>query len=105
MLEMIKELPALITSFVGLLGAMGVAMRFIWLRIEARFVKIEDALTDCRERHVRGSDIRGRLLSVVDQLLNEVARLHPDSIVLMKTKSVMDVLRVEMHTLAHDDHA
>lgn len=90
-----EHLPAIITAFVALLGAAGAAIKWLWDKIEARFVKIETALEECEKRELASNERRGKHLTVIELLWAEVVRLSKggQNNVLNRAKHLLDELK------------
>lgn len=78
--------PELIVAIVTLLTPVGVAFRFVWNKIEARFEKIERELEKCE----RGRAVK---LTVIELLWQAVLRADPESPVLARAKILLDGLK------------
>lgn len=91
-----EHLPAIITALVALLTALGGAGRFVWLRIEKRFVAIEAELAECKARELVSHERRAKHLIVIELLWREVERLSRkgDNEVLTRAKHLLDELKL-----------
>jgi hypothetical protein len=98
------DLAALITASIGVLGALGGGIRFVWNKLEKRFAAIEAELAECRQREARGSARRSVQLTVIELLWQEVERLAPNgSKVLVRAKRLLEGLKDDLDT--HGDEA
>ena len=82
------DLAAIITAATGLLALFGAGMRFLWNKLERRFDKIEEELSNCEAR-------RGVQLTVIELLWSELHRLAPYSPVFSRAKKLLDDLKRE----------
>jgi len=87
------ELAALITASTGVLGSAGVAIKFLWDRIEKRFTNIETDLEKCRERELETKEHRAVHLTVIELMWVELRRFDPESLVLERAKKLLDSLK------------
>lgn len=83
----------IITASVAVMGALGAAGRFVWLKIEARFSHIDEQLDECRTREERSQARRAVQLTVIELLWQEVQRLAPKAPVLVRAKKLLDELK------------
>lgn len=95
------EIAGLITAVVGLLGAGGTGIKFLWDKIEKRFTHIEGELEKCREREEKTKDHRAIHLTVIELIWAELRRFDPQSLVLVRAKELLDDLK-EKNRLDHD---
>ena len=86
-------LAEVIIAATGVLGTVGVAARFVWLKIEARFVMVEHELAHCRRREAVSGQRRAGHMLAIELLLQEVQRLSPQrSRVLARVQKLLDQL-------------
>lgn len=90
------EIAGLITAVVGLLGAGGTGIKFLWDKIEARFTHIEAELDKCREREIKAKDMGAVHLTVIELLWAELTRHDPQSSVLDRVKTLLDRLKLRI---------
>jgi hypothetical protein len=90
----VNEVAAIITAVTGLIIAMAGGGRFIWNKIEARFIKVEAALDECHEREAKGQERRAVQLTVIEILWQEIQRIAPKSKVLVRAKDHLDRLKM-----------
>lgn len=84
-----SEIATIITASVALLGALGGAIKWLWVKLEARFTAIEKRGQDCEER----SAVQ---LIVIELMWQEITRLAPDgSLVLERAQRLLDKLKKE----------
>lgn len=81
-----SDLPAIITAAVGGLSVLGGGVRFLWNKIEKRFLDIENAQKKC-EAH------RATQITVIELLWQELKRLSPDDAVFDRAKKLLDGLK------------
>lgn len=81
-----SDLPAIITAAAGGLGVLGGGVRFLWNKIEKRFLDIENAQKKC-EAH------RATQITVIELLWQELKRLSPDAAVFDRAKKLLDGLK------------
>lgn len=74
-------------------AALGAAGAFVWKRLEARFVDIEEKLDKCEERDRQHHERRGILTAVIELLWAEVRRQTPTSPVLQRADKLMNDLK------------
>jgi hypothetical protein len=89
-----NEIAAIITAATGLLIAVAGGGRFIWNKIETRFIKVEAALEECHEREAKGQERRAVQLTVIEILWQEIQRIAPKSNVLIRAKHHLDELKM-----------
>lgn len=87
------DLATLITAIVGLLALIGAGFKFIWTKVEVRFLKIEADLKECHAKHVVSLDRRAKQLTVIELLWGELARIAPKSRVFTRVKKLLDELK------------
>jgi putative protein kinase ArgK-like GTPase of G3E family len=87
------ELAGIIAAIVPLLALLGAGIRFLWNKIEARFVAVETALDECHEREARSHERRAVQLTVIEILWQEIQRIAPKSQVLVRAKHHLDELK------------
>lgn len=75
---MAGEAAALIVAGTGVLGAVGATGKFLWNKVEARFVAIDAKLEACELREKAGLDRSAAHVSVIELLWQEVERLSPE---------------------------
>ena len=93
---MMTAVAELILAGVAVLGALGAAGKFVWNKIERRFLLIDIALEECRKREQVSVQRRATHMLAIELLLQEVERLSPrKSRVLMRVKSLLDALSHE----------
>lgn len=83
----------LITAVVALLGALGAAAKFVWNKLEKRFLEIEEKLEECRKQEQVSNHRRGVLNLAVELLWQEVERLAPKSLALGRVRKHLDELK------------
>lgn len=88
-----NDTAGIITAVVGGATALGAGLRFIWNKIEARFVSVEEELDHCREREAQSVERRAIQLTVIELLWQEVQRHAPSSLVLTRAKRLLDDLK------------
>lgn len=88
-----SDLPAIITAATALVGLGGGAVRFIWNKIEKRFVSIETELGKCEVRERESQERRAVQLTAIELLWSEVKRFAPESHVLVRVKRLLDDLK------------
>lgn len=89
-----SELAGIIAALVPLLVALGAGVRFLWNKIEARFVAVETALDECHEREAKSQERRAVQLTVIEILWQEIQRIAPKSLVLKRAKHHLDELKI-----------
>lgn len=79
---------------------LGGGVKFLWVKIEARFSKIETELEDCRRRErealVREAESRERRaiqITVIELLWLKVKEIDPAAHVLDRAKHLLDELK------------
>lgn len=87
------EITAIAAAVVSLGGAIGAVGKFIWNRIEARFMAIEAALDECRERSDLSEKRRSVLITIIELLKQEFRHHLPESMALSRTDELMDEYR------------
>jgi hypothetical protein len=93
---MAGELAGIITAATGLLGALGLAAKFLWNKIEARFLAIDVKLEACEQREHAAQERSAKHVTVIELLWQEVERLSPDgSRVLARALKLLDSLKKE----------
>lgn len=85
----------IITAAVAACGTVGGAVAFVWNKIENRFTEIEGKLEECQTRERDSLDRRSVQLTVIELLWQEVKRLAPDAVVLIRAKRLLDDLKVQ----------
>lgn len=88
-----SELAAIITAGTTLVVALGAGVRFLWNKIEARFVAIDAELAKCHEREEHSQERRAKHLTVIEILWQELQRIAPKSRVLIRAKHHLDELK------------
>lgn len=92
-----SELAALILAATSLLTAMGAAGKFIWNRIETRFIRIEAQLKECEQREKTAMSRSAAHVVVIELLWRETSRLSAeDNPVLRRAKRLLDQLTTNM---------
>lgn len=83
-----------------MLTIVGAGGRFVWNKIEARFMSIENELQECRRREIeslkREADSRERRtiqITVIELLWMKVKELDPSAHVLDRAKHLLDELK------------
>lgn len=87
------DLAAVITAGVGALTAIGVAVKFVWNKLETRFLFIENELQKCQDKHSEEKERRGVHLTVIELLWQELTRHDPKSTVLQRAKKLLDEIK------------
>lgn len=90
------EIAGLITAIVGVLGALGTGVKFLWDKIEKRFTCIEEELDKCRQRELKAKDMGAVHLTVIELLWAELTRHDPQSSVLDRAKTLLDRLKLRI---------
>lgn len=84
----------------GALAACGGAIKFVWDKIETRFLAIEDELARCHEREIASQrretasqERRAVLTTVIELLWQEVKRIDPNAPILARAQHLMNELK------------
>lgn len=75
---MAGELATVIVASTAALTAFGGGAKFLWDKIEARFVAIDYKLEACERREADGKERSAAHVTVIELLWQEVERLSPD---------------------------
>lgn len=70
-----SELAAIIVALTALLGLLGGGMKFLWNKVEARFVEIDKKLAECEAREKASQSRSSAHVTVIELLWQEVERL------------------------------
>lgn len=93
----------LIVAGVAALTAAGGAVRFIWTKLEQRFLHIEKQLEECRKREDRQGQRRAVYMLAVELLLGEVERLAGrKSRIMVRVQKLLDTLDDDDHGVQHE---
>lgn len=68
-----------ITAIVAIGTPIGGAIAWLWNKLEQRFVGIEKALAECKEREVASQDRRAKRDTVIELLIQAIKHMHPES--------------------------
>ena len=85
--------------FVALLGVIAGIAKFMWNKVEVRFLKIENKLEECDRERRKSETRRGILWTVVMLMKHELRRVVPDSPILADA----DCLIASYHDAGDDD--
>lgn len=91
----------IITASVTVLTTLGGGIAFVWNKIEKRFSEIETKLEECqareresKQRELESQKRRSVQLTAIELLWQEVQRIAPDSMVLVRAKKLLDDLKI-----------
>ena len=85
-----------ITAIISGLIAFGGSVKWLWDKIEKRFMLIEQKLDECHKREMEGVERRSKQVTVIELLWQEVQRIAPDSKVFERAKKLLDELKATM---------
>lgn len=84
-----------VVAVTGISTLLGGAIGFVWNKIERRFDEFDDKLEQCHSREMDSQERGVRLLTVIELLFQEVARLSPDAPVLKRARRLLENLKEE----------
>jgi chromosome condensin MukBEF ATPase and DNA-binding subunit MukB len=92
-LSNVTDILTLVVGSGGALTALGAAGKFVWDKIERRFVGIEEQLDECRQRERESHERRAIQLTVIELLWLKIKEFDPTAPVLLRAKHLLDDLR------------
>ena len=81
---------AIIVAVSGLMGTLGGAVSWLWLKLERRLTRLEADVRQCEDK-------RGIQLTVIELLWAELKRLAPDTPIFDRAKRLLDDLKNSSH--------
>lgn len=75
------------------LGSIGGGIAWLWDKIDKRFREIEAKLAACEEREGAGLVRRERMLTAIELMWQEIERVAPGSVVLLRVKKLLADLK------------
>lgn len=96
-----EHIAPIILAIVAAMTALGAVAKFVWDKIENRFVDIETKLEACEKREGSSKDRRAVHLIVIELLWAELKQIAPESLALKRGKKLLDELK---SLQVEDDH-
>lgn len=95
MMSNANDLLATVVGGGGVLGLAGAGIRFVWNKLERRFLAIEKELAACRARELASEARRGVHLAVIELLWHELKRVAPaaNDATLARAKKLLDGIK------------
>lgn len=94
------DIPATLTAVAAVLVPLGGGIGFVWSKVdaarsqrEARLLKIEGELEECRDHRAKSMERRAKQLTVIELLWLELERIAPDAKVFSRVKKLLDELK------------
>lgn len=88
-----EHIAPIIVAVTALLGLFGAAFKFIYTKIENRFVSIENDLKMCYQREMTTKERRGIMVMVIELLITELKSVAPESFALQRSERLMEEVK------------